>query len=232
MKQFFLYIITIGFTFHLSAQDKIPKNEFNVNATGFVANYFSLGSGPSSNNPYIFGYKRLFENSAFRTGFNYNSRSSNTLVNPQQPRSNFSSKNIDIRIGFEFRKPLSNKFMWFYGIDATSNYNLNKSKNVQTFFKGSFNETSVTQLSLNSGTSFGGGPIAGLQWNISKKIVLFTEARAYFNYSENHTNTNWEGVTDLLRNNFQGNFESKDNVDYFKNFDLFLPIDLFVAFKF
>lgn len=214
------------------SQNKTFKNEFNLNVTGFVANYFSLGGGPVSNNPYLFGFKRIFnEKSALRAGGNFNSSQSNILVNPQQPRSYQESKNVDFRIGYEWRRPVTNRFSWFYGIDLITNYNVFRNTNTQLFFDGR-NQVPVDNETSNSSTGYGGGPIAGLQWNLSKRISLFAESRANFIYRENHRKTNWEGVTDALRQRNPNSFDERDNRDYFSSFNIFLPLDLFLAIKF
>ena len=57
MKHLTFILLGILFVFTANAQEKEYKNEFSLNTTGFIANYFNLG-GVSSNSIYIVDYKR------------------------------------------------------------------------------------------------------------------------------------------------------------------------------
>jgi len=203
-----------------------------LNATGFVSNYFSFGGNTFSNNPYILGYKRIIKNSAFRVGVNYSLFNTNRQVNPQQPRSYNQGSRFDLRIGYEGRKFLSPKWVWFYGLDVTRLASQSSSKTTQKFGGGITGPVDVTNISSSSNISSGGGPITGLQWNISKRIAVLAEARAYLLYSENRSNTKWEDVPENIRIMNPTIFEERNNVDYITDFRIFLPLDVFVVFKF
>lgn len=215
----------------LVAQERKFKNEFHLNATGFVGNYLNFGNGPISNNPFLLGYKRVYRNKAIRFGAFGSSSSSNRVVNPQQPRSYRNSKELELRTGFEWRKMLNPKWMFFYGLDLAVGFTDNRTTNFQNVnFQGT--QVLVKNISSFAQNSYGGGPIAGLQWDFSKRISLLAESRAYFNYSEIHTKTKWEDVPDQLRVAQNSGFKDQDNVDYLSQFQIFLPLDLFVIIKF
>jgi len=233
MKKIFISVIVCIFSNPLVSQDKINKNEFNINITGFVSNYLSFGSASISNNPYLIGYKRRFKNKhALRLGGAYFFQNTNNQVSTNFSRSYSSISDLNYRIGYENLLKLSNKFSWFYGIDYAASVNSFKSKSDQRFnsFGKIFNPTFI---STNDVKSYGGGFVAGLQWNVSKQISFFAEARLYGFYTEETRTTNWENLSDDLKTAFPSqNFSEIKNTNFNSNFQLSLPLDLFVVFKF
>ncbi|MDP2175304.1 MAG: hypothetical protein Q8K70_05265 [Bacteroidota bacterium] len=230
ITKFYLLMLLICFRNIGMAQDeKTYKNEFHLNATGFITNYLNFGGAPNSNNPYLLGYKRIIDKSAFRFGFMGDIRTNNTNVNHSQPRSYSQTNSLNIRFGYELRQDLNKKWTVFYGLDLVGGFFDFKSKNSQSvFFNG--NNTNVNFIRSNSNYSYGGGPVGGIQWNLSQRISLMAESRAYFLYTENQTKTSWEDVPEPLKAN--GAFSQSDNVNYFKRTEFFLPLDLFLIVKF
>lgn len=205
------------------------KNEFHINSTGFVANYLNFGNNVSSNNPYLLGYKRIVNNSAYRVGLMGNISNSNSIVNPQQPRLYINNQSLYFRIGYEWRKNIHNKWSVFYGFDFATDLNDNKSISYQNVNLNG-NIFLVKNNSSFSNYSYGGGPIGGIQWNLTNRLSLMAESRAYFFYTEVQSKNKWEDIPEQLRIN--GSFADSDNVNYFTRLNLNLPLDIFLIIKF
>jgi hypothetical protein len=230
MKNLVLTLLLTSIYFIGFSQEQAPKNEFGLNATGFVANYFNLG-GVSSNTPYLIDYKRkLVPGLYLRSGLDFGFRNNNTS---QQNGNRFysSTKRVNLRIGVEKRKPLGAKFEWHYGLDAIGGLNFTESTSHQQFFSQT-GIVSVKSISGNESSSIGLGPVAGLRWNVSPRISLWTEARSYFIYNELKILSRWEDVPDDLFNQNPGLFDTKSRTDYNANLNFFVPLDLYVSFKF
>ena len=147
-----IFAFTVGFgqnNFIGIGEDRGSKNEFGLNATGFVANYFNLG-GVASNTPYLIDYKReLVPSLYFRSGLDFGFRNNNTS---QQNGNRFysNSRRVNLRIGVEKRKPLGSKFEWHYGIDAVGGLDFTQTSSNQQFF---FNNDLVMVTAINGNES-------------------------------------------------------------------------------
>jgi len=230
MKNLLLTFILTASSFIGFGQDFSPKNEFGLNATGFVANYFNLG-GVTSNTPYLVDYKRQLVPSVYlRSGLDFSFRNNNTS---QQNGNRFysSTRRVNLRVGVEKRKPLGAKFEWHYGFDAVGGIDKTEtSSNQQLFSNGEIVTAKI--INGNNLTSVGAGPLAGIRWNLSPKISLWTEARSYLIYGEREIKSGWEGVPDDLLNSNPGFFDTKTRTDYAADLNFFAPLDLYISFKF
>lgn len=232
MKNISLILLTVLFSTTLYGQDKVHNNEFSLNATGFVANYFNLG-GVNSNSIYVIDYKRrLGANLYFRSGLDASYTNSNSAQS-NLARSYFNTKSFDLRLGVERRKQLSEKWFWHYGVDVIGGMNYNTSTSDQQFTNDRFELEAVTRISATETENIGIGPVTGLRWQISPRISIWTEGRLYLNYVERKNLTRWEDVSDGVKNrNGSFNFDSNSSTSYGSSAVTVLPLDIYVTFNF
>ncbi|GEM_PF-1230628 len=232
MKYLTLILIGILFAFTSSAQENEYKNEFSLNTTGFIANYFNLG-GVSSNSLYIVDYKReIGTDLYFRSGLDASYGNSNTSQT-NQSRAYLNTKRFDLRLGVERRKKLGGKWFWHYGVDIVGGMNYGTSTSNQQFLNSSFAQEDVKRISASENENIGFGPVTGLRWKISPRISLWTEGRLYFNYSETKNITRWEDVSESVKNRNTGfNFDTNSNTNYRTAANAVLPLDVYITFNF
>ncbi len=206
------------------------KNEIGFNGSGFASNYLNFGGGVVSNNPYLITYKRFFQNGAMRVGLNANGLrfDDNRFVNNSADQIDFS---LDARVGYEWKSELSEKWSLIYGVDALYGVNNFTRKSYQNLWDGS-KLAPVTNVSVNNNQTFGAGPIAGIEWAITNRIALYTEARFYGRYTEIESGTKWENVTDELRHRFGSSLDNNVRSSFQRDLVLFVPLDVFVSIKF
>lgn len=232
MKHLTFILLGILFVFTSSAQEKEYKNEFSLNTTGFIANYFNLG-GVSSNSLYIVDYKReIGTDLYFRSGLDASYSNDNTSQT-NQSRAYFNTKRFDLRLGVERRKKLGKKWFWHYGVDIIGGMNYGTSTSSQQFLNDQFVQEDVKRISALENENIGFGPVTGLRWEISPRISLWTEGRLYFNYSETKNLTRWEDVSESVKNRNTGfNFDTNSNTNYRTAANAVLPLDVYVTFSF
>jgi hypothetical protein len=90
------------------------------------------------------------------------------------PDSDFKTTNgnVDVRLGGEFSTPLGNRWRVLVGGDMKIGYDVSSSRNGQ-------GQNQVVTTSLET-ISFGGGPVVGIDFMVSKRVKLGTETSAAF----------------------------------------------------
>lgn len=189
-------------------------HEIGLNVTNVLGNIFSLNPD-SDPYPYLLTYrKHLSSNSAFRSGFNFNvSQDSNTeFDNNVFLERNLQLLNADVRLGYEKKLPLNQRFLFSYGVDILGRYVQEKST-VRDF---NFNTFSSFEQTWGAGL----GPVMRFEFKISDRMFLSIESSFYGFYTRNTETLNINGSVD------------DDPVNTQFNLELILPRSLFfnVAF--
>jgi hypothetical protein len=196
------------------AKDKRNQHQIGVNATYFFKQFLNFGNNNTlAISPYIISYK-VFDRKhhGFRFGAGLSMQS--TKENPDSLNSVKNSvSTYNFRAGYEFQKELGNKWICFFGVDGLFNYSIDKTNS----FNGFDNVTNEDLL-----YTYGGGPIFGIQYNISKHITLFTETGIYALTGQSVSKSTFES-------NPSFNDESKTSVT---NVSFLLPTSLYLNVRF
>lgn len=149
------------------------SNQIGVNTTFFFKQFLNFSSNNAiAVSPYVLTYKLISpKNHAFRMGIGgILSNKSETFQVGQPPRKT-NAYTLNFSAGYEYRRVLSNRWLCFFGADVITD--LISSKVVAEDFSDV-----VTTITKN--TKYGGAAIVGLQFNISKRVSLFTETSVQF----------------------------------------------------
>lgn len=155
---------------------KENKIEFLMNISNAISRF--AGNGPLmkvDEEPFLFGMKYKVNESkgAIRLGLNMLYKRTNDNLN-STPRSTIDNSWSPL-LGYEFRKPLGNKFEFYWGADVRY-YNLSSKTDTRT----NSNPVIYTYSSYKS-NGFGAGPFCGITFKINEFISLQTEGNLYFN---------------------------------------------------
>ncbi len=184
MKKVTLLFCLLIAGINVHSQDILEKNkeqtkydqQIGVNSTALISQLINFSSTFSFfNNDYIFTYKKQKNNKVFRFGFGGSFLYQNTELDK---RTNISGK---LRFGRERFTNISKRWRVFYGGDAKTNFE---------YTKATFLNEPIKAISL------GGGPIAGLQFNINSRLSLSTEASfdLFFTRETDERGKSW-GIT-------------------------------------
>jgi hypothetical protein len=197
-KSIFISIFIL-FSSSLLAQNieplSIPKKPFQIqagiNVISFVRQFvnFSGNNNNITTNPYSINlkvFKKLAKQDAL-IGIRLGSGYVNTTSSTEEATSSNSNfiETLDFRVGMEFQKTITKKWIGYLGFDYISLKGTNNS--VSRFINNGGNP--VENVSSNNRTTDmnGAGFVFGMQFNFNKRIALATEATYY--YSDTKTKT-------------------------------------------
>ncbi len=157
----------------LSAQSsKKRTTELGLNVTTTLAGFFNSG-GETAIDPYIISLKTGRKNRFFRMGATFNISNSRPLdfttsiVTKEQ--------DYNIRLGFERRIPITERFRMHWGIDGIVQYTF---ESTESRFS-----SSVPVILKSQSIGGGGGPVMGIAFVINERMYLSTEAAMYGIYT-------------------------------------------------
>lgn len=165
----FILIVLCFISLQLSASKDTtkPKIEFQLtaNCTQFSKQFLNLSNANLDISPYLVGVRltRGLHNLRSNIGLDYKS---STTKNPNESSSSFLLNTINYRLGYQYELPINSAFTAYTGVDALYKYNQNKSTSTGQDFSSESNlKSNGIGCSLN----------LGFQWNLSKRISIYTE---------------------------------------------------------
>ncbi len=183
MKKTLLTAATALSFFASTAQEtkdpfKPHNNEFGVDATGFIRQFFNFDVGGGSNygpNYYI-TYRRHFGpgNLRFAIGGDYAAMDIPAGFPDDMNVYRSQSMSLDFRIGWEFKTELSKRWQVFYGLDFRPSFI--SGKDDASFFNGGYANGFET-----SSQNYGFAPLLGFRFRLTNRISLLTETSFAFN---------------------------------------------------
>lgn len=184
MIRYLSFLFIFLWTFNLSAQTAekkaVKKVEIGLNITHTLAGFFNSGGQDVLLDPYLFSLKFLKKNGAIRSAYNFKIKTSSEFdfTTGFGGQRDARETELDLRVGWEWRKPISNRFQFYWGGDLLGRFR----KEVVDF------NTSQARLKLDEQTiGVGGGPIMGILFFITPVITLSTEAAIYGVYESGRT---------------------------------------------
>jgi hypothetical protein len=214
------------------------KHEIGINATQLIKQVVGLSNTTPATLPYTLTYKYISGKKAFRFGIGASvardkgeSQPLNTPYQFYRPVPTYFNQTFaDIRIGYEIQIPVEKRFVCYFGFDLVTafdrenSFSVNVNDNLPSFY--SYNRTTVD----NSMFRIGGGPVAGFQFFISKRISLFTETPLYFTWSKGNLKT--ESITDSDFGQGQSITTINDiNSTSATRLNITLPVTLYLAVR-
>jgi len=215
-KAFLLFLLAILFSPIIRAQDESDEDskfQLGINATYFVSNFLGLNQNELDLGPYAFTGKIRLKKTYFRLGLG--GKASKNLFSNDFASNIFDRKTqiIDLRAGLEWQRSLTERWIFYYGLDAIGGTALN-----QTIATSSFDQVATKFTSLY----YGGGPVLGMEFKINKRISLSTESSFYLS-----------GLTEIEEVSFN-NFPDQNSreTDNSLEFDTAIPTELFFIIHF
>jgi len=239
LKKYLLTIVflsSICYSYAQTDSTRIKKinHYIGVQANPLFRQIINLNNNNSNlvTNPYLITYSLIFSNCGWgiQAGVGYNYQ----VIADKDAPANHESKFNDLsyRVGFGRKVTLSKRFEAEFALDLAGDYKNDKTFTLSvTDFGSGFSDSVATTVSSKT-QSIGGGLRGGLNFYLSRRVILGTEANYYFMRSPVRQNINVEetftevGVppTVTLTNQNQTINNSK--------FSLTLPAVLFLIVKF
>ena len=190
------------------------QHEICINTTFFIKQILDFSNNSLEISPYIIAYNFFpVLNHGLRLAVGGSFTHSNT--NPDSTFVNISkTSEVDYRVGYEYRYFFGKRWTFFAGVDFTNSFIVNSTK---------VNSSTDIVTTSNNTWSVGGGPVLGIQVNISKHISLFTETAFYYKYASTRSKQSSLNFPDLNENKI---------TDIEQTGTFLLPTSLFFVFRF
>jgi opacity protein-like surface antigen len=184
MKRFFLAAILLAgcqqCVFAQTADVAVTKEKkvdhfVGLQMNGLIRQVFNFNGGSQAvENPYLITYNINSHKSGWglRTGLGYNYKSG--ANNDGITETKFKINTLNARLGIEKAFRLSDKWSAGVGLDGLANSDDDNTTNIVR----SFDTTTTVTKSVIS--SYGGGAMGWLRYNITEKILIGTEASFYY----------------------------------------------------
>ena len=165
-------------------KDKVIDEYIGVQLNGLIRQVFNFNNSTASPNvsPYLLTYHINLHKTGWGlrlgAGYNYTTTSSNDGITEASTKLN----DFQFRFGIEKAFKLGDKWSTGVGVDGVyMSNNDNSSSTVHSF-------DTTTTATKNVSTSYGGGAMAWLRYNITEHVLIGTEASFYYT-SGKETNT-------------------------------------------
>lgn len=228
LKSISLFALCSLLTLNAKAQDPAKYSHIiGIQANPLLHQILSFGNPEPVSNPYLLRYS-FRENEKMREysfGIGYS-------LNTEKDQDGLESINntIDMRLGWYKVIDLGKNLEVSLGGDLIYGTQNIRTFNIQAFNFGILDSTITKSTSVNN--NFGLGPRIKISYSFSKNLSIGTEANYYFRFLKNKTN--------VLTENFQGdgfgNITTTTNTSNAessaKEFQIDLPIALFLVFRF
>lgn len=174
-----LSMVVLALNTHAQEQQEFQKHQFSINATSFTKNFLSFNSNSAPEQPYQFMYRYMKENgTALRVQMGLNFFKS--TVKEDDDVSEISFSNTSLAVGLEKRNAISNRWLYYFGVQGLFDYELQLIENSSGSLQSSSKDVSY---------HVGLGGVVGVQFNINNRISLGTEGGLPIMYT-NSTSTN------------------------------------------
>lgn len=215
-------------SFQTYNNDKKTSHFIGFQTNELLRQLFSFGNTIETGNPFLLKYSLRFNEPNFEitAGLGYRTGSSN------QNSGNLTTSQSDLffRLGAAKKYNIGRRFEVGVGIDGVVSSITSNSENTVVNVNNNFFDSTYTSTK-NNALTVGGGPQFTLAYYITPRIKLGTELTTYFTYSE----AKFENISEQLR--IQNGFVTRNSFEdtgtnFLTNFELTLPISLFLSVKF
>jgi hypothetical protein len=218
-----LLVASVGVAQKDSTNAKVVDHYIGIQANQLLRQLFNLSNNSSAVvNPYLINYSL----NSIRTGWGLNAGIGYTVNSSDVTQGNVTTdakiNSFSFRIGVERKVLLSKKWMVSYGLDLLADKNDNTTTST-TQFSGQTNATEIDLITKDSGF----GPRFTLNYYVTPKIILGTEASYYYKAINVHQKTS------NTSSGSGGTSSSSDETDQNqKQFNFVTPAIIFLILKF
>lgn len=144
------------------------SHEIGLNITGTLSGFFNSGGQNLPSDPYLFTYKSVKLDRAFRLGLGGQFTNRSEFFGSFER--NIGDQLLDFRLGKEWRQSFGKRFLLYYGLDLAF-----------TYIRSAVEFTSFPENIIVSSRELGagGGPILGMMFHISPRVSVSTESFLY-----------------------------------------------------
>jgi hypothetical protein len=208
------------FVFSAFAQDTIPKNSnryIGVQINQLIRQILNFSSSSTAvNNPYLITYavnsRQTGWGANFGLGYTFNEFNDGDAFLRRRTKIN----DFFFRVGFERKSGFGKRWILSSGIDALIDLQNNTTRTTQSGIS-----PSNTTTTKNKNNGWGLGPRVTLNYTITDRMLIGTEATYYF-----------KSLKNTIETQGQGGVSDDKTTEKSKRFQLVVPAVIFMVLKF
>lgn len=195
--------------------DKLPvRHIISINGSGLFNRIIRQPGDTTNQNPYLLGYRISRGRYGLRVGAGGARQYTETRQAGFRDVKTTNNTNVDLRLGLDMEINVGRGFRAFFGVDG-----LRQWKKHETVDDSGFDVIRTIAQS----EAYGGGPFAGLMWQITPWLGLYTETGFYYLTGKSESGRTFSNFPEL---------NDEVNQQQTQEFQAILPASIFVTFRF
>lgn len=208
--------VAVNITFNSEEEVKKERKFFNEIGIGtsIITQFLKSEENANDQNPYFLTYKLVYRNVALRAGFGGKLDESESFIDGTTDILTLKKSNFDWRIGLEYRMSIGKKWIGTFGADYVA-----KKAFDEIISNSGFDKVVIA----DNQTGSGGGLAIGVQYALTPKLMLGTEAAFYYLNMERRQATTFENLPE---------FNTDPEIDNNRVTQSLLPSSIYLIFHF
>ncbi len=165
--------VAVNITINSAEETKKERQLFNEIGIGtsIITQFLKTDEDATNQNPYFLTYKLVYKDFAIRAGIGGKLDESESFIDGTSDKLTLKKSNFDWRVGLEYRMPIGKKWLGTFGVD----YIMKK-----TFDERISNSGFDLVVMEDNEVGVGGGLAIGVQYSLTPRLMLGTEAAFYY----------------------------------------------------
>lgn len=156
--------------------EAIPKvkrtfHEIGINSTSVLGQFLKFDENETLQSPYLLTYKFGWKKHTFRAGIGLDISNSESFIDGTTDKITSNVSDLNWRVGYEYRINFGKKCLGTFGADF-----IGRTTRDELISDTSFDRVTISENS----DGFGGGVVIGLQYKLTKRLMLGTEGAFYY----------------------------------------------------
>ena len=208
--------VAVNITFDSKDETKKERQFFNEIGIGtsIITQFLKTEEDAINQNPYFLTYKLVYRDFALRTGFGGKLDESENFINGTSDKLTVKNSNFDWRVGMEYRMTIGKKWLGTFGADYVAKKTFD-----ERISNSGFDKVVISDNQVGSG----GGLAIGLQYALTPKLMLGTEAAFYYLNVERKQTTTFDKLPQ---------FDTDPEINNSRITQSLLPSSIYIVFHF
>ncbi|MFK7774401.1 MAG: hypothetical protein AB8F94_19820 [Saprospiraceae bacterium] len=206
----------VNITINLEEETKKERQIFHEIGIGtsIITQFLKTEESTINQNPYFLTYKLVFENFAVRVGFGGKLDETESFIDGTSDKLTVKKSNYDWRAGMEYRMSIGKKWIGTFGADFVVKKTFD-----ERISNSGFDKVVIADNQVGSG----GGLAIGVQYALTPKLMLGTEAAFYYMNVERKQTTTFENLPQ---------FNTDPEINNSRVTESLLPSSIYIIFHF
>ena len=208
--------VAVNITINSEEETKKERKVFHEIGIGtsIITQFLKTDEDAGDQNPYFLTYKLVYNNFALRLGFGGKLDETESFIDGTTDKLTVKNSNLDWRVGLEYRMPIGKRWLSTFGADYVA-----KNTYDERISNSGFDKVVIS----DNETGSGGGLAIGVQYSLTPRLMLGTEAAFYYLNIERKKTTTFETLPQ---------FDTDPEINNNRVTQSLLPSSIYIIFHF